>query len=150
MMDDLKVPTVSTQVQILCADGTRLAGTVFLPTATSHHEGPTRPEEWMNDGSPFFPFLPEGSAGALILNKDLLVAVTLAATPGMVLDVEREVQVEAAGEKLVGIIHIDLPANHQRVLDYLNLAPDFVPLYSGQSLHLLNKRHVSRLKEGRS
>jgi hypothetical protein len=149
-MEELKVPTVPTQVQILCADGSRLTGTVFLPTATSHHEGPTRPEEWINDGHPFFPFLPDGSSRALILNKDLLVAVTVGATPGMVLDVEREVEVEAGGEQLAGILHIDLPVYHQRVLDYLNLAPDFVPLYSGQSLHLLNKRHVSRLKEGRS
>jgi len=149
-MDELKVPTVPVAAQILCADGTRLAGTVFLPPGASHHDGPSRPEEWINDGHPFFPFLPDNGSVALILNKDLVVAVTVAATPGMILDVEREVQVEAAGESLSGILHIDLPENHQRVLDYLNLAPDFVPLYSGQSLHLLNKRHVSRLKEGRS
>jgi hypothetical protein len=149
-MDELKVPTVPVPAQILCADGSRLSGTVFLPPGASHHAGPSRPEEWINDGSPFFPFLPADGSVAVILNKRLVVAVTVAATPGMILDVEREVQVEAAGEKLAGILHIDLPENHQRVLDYLNLAPDFVPLYSGQSLHLLNKRHVSRLKEGRS
>jgi hypothetical protein len=149
-MDELRVPTVPVPAQILCADGSRLTGTVFLPPAASHHDGPTRPEEWINDGHPFFPFLPEDGSSAIILNKDLLVAITVAATPGMILDVEREVQVEAAGQRLVGILHIDLPENQQRVLDYLNLAPDFVPLYSEQSLHLLNKRHVTRLKEGRT
>jgi hypothetical protein len=149
-MDELKVPTVPVPARILCADGSRLTGTVFLPPGASHHDGPSRPEEWINDGSPFFPFLPDDGAAAYILNKDLVVAVTVEVMPGMILDVEREVQVEAAGEKLAGILHIDLPENHQRVLDYLNLAPDFVPLYSGQSLHLLNKRHVSRLKEGRT
>jgi hypothetical protein len=149
-MDELRVPTVPVSAQILRADGTRVAGTIFLPAAASHHDGPPRPEEWINDGHPFFPFLPLDGSSAVVLNKDLLVAVTVAATGGVILDVEREVQVEAAGEKLAGILHIDLPENQQRLLDYLNLAPDFVPLYSGQSLHLLNKRHVSSFKEGRS
>ena len=58
-MDDLRVPTVPVPAEILCADGSRLTGTVFLPPAASHHDGPTRPEEWINDGRPFFPFLPE-------------------------------------------------------------------------------------------
>ena len=42
-------------------DGGRLArGRIFLPAAASHHNGPMRADEWMNEPTPFFPFLPDG------------------------------------------------------------------------------------------
>ena len=59
-MDDLRVPTVPVPAEILCADGSRLTGTVFLPPRRRITTDPTRPEEWINDGRPFFPFLPDG------------------------------------------------------------------------------------------
>ena len=84
--------------------------------------------------------------------KEQLVAVTVpaAADTGFHADVLREVEIEAGGVTLVGTLHVDMPENHQRVLDYLNLAPAFVPLYAGSRLHLVHKRHVARLTEGRS
>ena len=151
-MDELRVPTVAVPAEVLCQDGRRLVGTVFVPAAASHHDGPTRPEEWINDGREFFALLPEGAASPVILNKEQLVADTVpaAADTGFHADVLREVEIEAGGVTLVGTLHVDMPENHQRVLDYLNLAPAFVPLYAGSRLHLVHKRHVARLTEGRS
>jgi hypothetical protein len=36
------------------------------------------------------------------------------------------------------------------VLDYLNQPPSFVALYAGDRVHLVHKRHVTRLTESRS
>lgn len=148
-MNDLRVPIVAVPAEVLCADGRRLTGSVFLPAAASHHDGPPRPEEWINDGRSFFALMPEGAVSPVILNKEQIVSVTVPAAAGNDFhpDVLREVEVEAGGERLVGTLHVDLPSNHQRVLDYLNLAPAFVPLYAGARIHLIHKRHVARLVE---
>jgi hypothetical protein len=149
-MDELRVPMVTVPAEVLCADGRRFSGTVFVPAAASHHDGPTRPEEWINDGREFFALLPEGASAPLILNKEQIVAVTVPAGPSLHADVLREVEIEAGGESFAGTLHVDMPENQQRVLDYLNRAPAFVPLYSGARLHLVHKRHIARLLEGRS
>jgi hypothetical protein len=151
-MDELRVPTVAVPAEVLCADGRRLTGTVFVPAAASHHDGPTRPEEWINDGRAFFALLPEGETTPMILNKVQLVTVTVPIWPDSDFhaDVLRQVEIEAGGQSIVGTLHVDMPENQQRVLDYLNLAPAFVALYAGSRLHLVHKRHVARLMEGRS
>ena len=78
------------------------------------------------------------------------VTVPASADSGFHADVLREVEIEAGGEAIAGTLHVDMPENQQRVLDYLNLAPAFVALYAGSRLHLVHKRHVVRLMEGRS
>lgn len=148
-MNELKVPTVALVAEVLCADGRRLRGRIFVPAAASHHDGPMRPEEWINDARSFFPFLPDDAGGSFILNKDQLVVVTVALADEQHSEVERSVRVECAGETLEGRLHIDMPTNQQRVLDYLNQPPAFVALYAGPQLHLVHKRHVSRLSEAR-
>jgi hypothetical protein len=149
-MDELRVPMVTVPAEVLCADGRRLSGTVFVPAAASHHDGPTRPEEWINDGREFFALLPDGAPAPLILNKEQIVTVTVPVESSLHADVLREVEIEAGSERIAGTLHVDMPENQQRVLDYLNRAPAFVPLYSGSRLHLVHKRHIARLLEGRS
>ncbi len=58
--------------------------------------------------------------------------------------------IECAGRTLEGNLHIDMPTNQQRVLDYLNRPPAFVSLYTGDRLHLVHKRHITRVTESRS
>jgi len=150
-MNELRVPTLALPAEVVCADGRTLLGRIFVPAAASHHEGPMRPEEWINDPRWFFPFLPDDATGPLILNKEQLVVVSVAYTPtedhG---EVERAVQMECAGRTLEGNLHIEMPTNQQRVLDYLNQPPPFVPLFTPDRLHLVHKRHVTRLTETRS
>lgn len=150
-MNELRVPTVALAAEILCADGRTLLGRIFVPAAASHHEGPTRPEEWINEPRGFFPFLPDDASGPLILNKEQLVVVTVAFVPSEDHgELERAVRIECAGRTLEGNLHIEMPTNQQRVLDYLNQPPAFVPLYAGERLHLVHKRHVTRLTEARA
>ena len=149
-MNELRVPTVALPAEVVCADGRSLVGRIFVPAAASHHQGPMRPEEWINEPRAFFPFLPDDAAGPLILNKEQLVLVSVAYAPSEDHgELERAVTIECGGRTLAGNLHIEMPTNQQRVLDYLNQPPAFVPLYAGDRLHLVHKRHVSRLAESR-
>lgn len=153
MSSELRVPTVALDAEIVCLDGTWCVGRIFLPAASSHHSGPMRPDEWMNDGTPFFPFLPANSASAVIMNKAQVVVLTVFAdAPAEEEGVEsphRRVQVECRERMVAGILVIDMPEGHQRVLDYLNRPDPFLIVRDGSREHLVRKERITRVVEPR-
>ena len=76
-MMELRVPTVALAAEVTCADGRTFTGRIFVPAAASHHSGPMRPEEWINEPLPYFPFLPDDAAVPVMLNKHTVLVVTL-------------------------------------------------------------------------
>jgi hypothetical protein len=150
-MSELRVPTVALAAEVACTDGRTFAGRIFVPAAASHHSGPMRPEEWINEPLPFFPFLPDDAAVPLMLNKHAVVVVTLPGGEGPEGDVpiglERRVAIECGERRLEGTLHIDMPENHQRVQDYLNRFELFLTLTDGPRRHLVQKEHITRVIE---
>jgi hypothetical protein len=151
-MSELRVPTLALDAEVLCADGRAFTGRIFLPAASSIHAGPMKPDEWMNDAVPFFPFLPEGERGSVILNKHevLVLSVTGPEDPGdadLPHGPERRLAVEVRGHVFTGTVRIDMPANQMRVLDYLNAAHRFLPMREGERSHLVRKARITRVLE---
>src|SRR6266496_4126223 len=77
---DFKVPTVALAAEVSCDDGRQFQGRIFLPASASAHTGVMRAEEWMNEPSRFFPLLPDGASGPVILNKREILVVTVPAS----------------------------------------------------------------------
>jgi hypothetical protein len=151
-MSELRVPTIATVAQVTCADGRVFAGRVFVPAAAFRHSGPMRPDEWINEPAPFFPFLPDREDVPVLLNKDEVVAISISAA-GPEEDTEngevvvRSLTVECGALRLEGDLRIDMPEGHRRVLDTLNRPERFLTLSAGKRLHLVHKRHVTRVVE---
>ena len=78
-MSDLRVPTISLPVEIRCADGSSIAGEIFLPSQSSRQSGPMRIEEWSDTVHAFFPFRSHDARALTILNRDAVVAVAVPA-----------------------------------------------------------------------
>ena len=155
-MSELKVPTRSLPVVVTTAEGRSVAGQVFMPTTASRHAGPMRPEEWINEASFFFPFLPEGSAGGpMLLNKSQVAIISLTAgseeQDAGVADavLKRRVIVECGARRLEGMLRIEMPIHHSRVLDHLNRPEPFMVLREGDRDHLIQKQHVTKVIEVR-
>lgn len=153
-MSELKVPTVVVDAEVSCADGRSFVGRVFIPAASPLHGGPTRPEEWMNDPTPFFPFLPKDGDGPVLLNKREVLILSFAASAGReeeapeeALGPERRVTLEAEDRRLEGTLVIDMPTSHMRVLDYLNRGGAFLTLRDGERHHLVQKERITRVIE---
>ena len=134
---DFKVPTVALAAETAMVDGRRFRGRIFLPTAAHDHSGTMRPEEWMNDGVDFFPFLLDKEGAPVLLNKREIVAVTVPASSdrdttleGMPLP-RRQLVLECGARRFEGTIVIDMPDHHSRVLDYLNRPGPFLTLRDG-------------------
>lgn len=151
-MTELRVPTLALEAEIVCADGTWFQGRIFLPVASSHHSGPMRPVEWLNDASaPFFPFLPTNASASVILNKaEVVVLTVLEETEPDEEGVEsphRNVRIECRDRTVSGVVVIDMPEGHQRVLDYLNAPDPFLVVREGRKHHLVRKSRITRLSE---
>lgn len=152
-MSELRVPTIALDAEIVCGDGTWYVGRIFLPAASSHHTGVMRPDEWMNDTTPFFPFLPANSSTSVILNKSEVVVLSVVVEGALeeegVESPHRRVQVECRDRVIAGILTIDMPEGHQRVLDCLNRPDPFLILRDGDREHLVRKQRITRVIETR-
>jgi len=152
-MDELRVPTVALAAEVLCADGRRFRGRIFVPAAAPTHAGPARAEDWMNESSLFFPFLPEEGGRAVLLNKRETLVVTVAAEadaedlPEEAAGPAHRVAVEAESARLEGTIVVTMPEGHGRVLDYLNRPQSFLMLREGGRHHLIQKERITRVLE---
>ena len=149
-MDELRVPTLKLSVSIGYFDEERLKGDVFLPAMAANHDGPTRPEEWLNHENPFFPFVPDGESGAVILNKRyvIVLSVPLGAFSGVGLTgIERKVSLECGRLKMKGSVLIDMPASQSRLADWINRPDRFLVLRDETDVHLVQKSRITRLSE---
>jgi hypothetical protein len=148
-----QIPRLLRAAEVLCADGRVLRGRVFLPATAASHPGAMRAEEWMNDPVTFFPFLPDGEGSPVILNKQQLVVITVAASADRdeTLDAVgvpvRRVNVECGALRLSGDVLVDMPANHSRVLDLLNRPGAFLNVRDGERHHLVAKARITRVSE---
>jgi hypothetical protein len=153
MIEELRVPTVALTAEVLCSDGRSVLGRIFLPAASSSHEGPMRAEEWANDAVPFFPFLPDESETPVILNKDDVLVVSVASSADASPDAElvalpeRRVVVECGGRSIEGTVRIGTPDGQGRVLDYMNHPEPFLTLHDSERDHLIRKRRITRVIE---
>jgi len=148
-----RVPRLLRAAEVLCADGRVLRGRVFLPAAAESHPGAMRAEEWMNDSAPFVPFLPDGEGRPVILNKQQITVVTVAASVDHDEAMDetgapvRRVRVECGALRLEGDVLVDMPANHSRILDLLNRPGAFLNVRDGERHHLVSKSRITRVSE---
>jgi hypothetical protein len=150
-MSEMRVPTVALPVELYLADGGHLVGRIFLPETAHLHDGPTRPDEWLNDPTPFFPFLPQGGDDYVLANKRELLAVSVPAEaneeplPEGVQLPARRVIVECRERRFEGTLILDMPASHPRVLDHMNHPETFLTLRAGDRHYVVLKRRITRV-----
>jgi hypothetical protein len=151
---DLRVPTATFVAEVVLAGGEALRGRFFVPSHTSLHPGPMRPDERLNDDADFFPFLPAEGTDPVILNKRQVAWVTFDTRtfPSSDEDESLEelspghrVSVDCHGKKLEGTLVIDLPGYKSRVLDRLNQPERFIRIKDGSFLHYVSRDHISKV-----
>jgi hypothetical protein len=151
-MSELRVPTVAMAAEVLCADGRSFRGRVFVPALASRHSGPMRLEEWLNEPTQFFPFLPDDAGSPVLMNKREVLVMTFTASPANEEAPEpetprRRVAVECEARRLEGVLVIDMPSHLRRVLDCLNRPQMFLTLHDDQRHHLVQKERITRVLE---
>lgn len=149
--NELRVPTVALAAEIRYFDERALNGRIFLPALAQNHGGPTRPDEWMNQGSMFFPFVPDAGGPAVILNKRYVIMLSLGAVQEFEVAEEvgapRLVRIECGNLSVEGMLHIDMPPQQSRVLDFVNRNDAFLTIRDGEQLHIIQKNRITLISE---
>ncbi len=151
-MDVFRVPKREEHVRILLDDGRTLEGELFAAVV-----GPDgmagRVVDRLNDAAEDFLAVKCGD-DRFLLNKAGIVTVQSPGgsreAVGLAEDSGREAPVRlglAGGTGLVGRILILAPPERSRVLDYLNLAPRFFPLFGDRVVSLVHKRYVVTVRD---
>lgn len=146
-MDDFRVPTVAMPAEIRYFDERALVGRIFLPPRDPEHGGPMEPAEWLNQSSNFFPFLQDGAAGGVLLNKRYVVVLTVPLPEGELPLLGAPVRIECATLTLEGVLELEMPENQRRVLDVINSPEPFVVLRSGEKRHIIQKNRITTMTE---
>ncbi|SRR5258708_7370564 len=150
--NELRVPTVRLAVEIRYFDERPMRGSIFLPAGAQRHGGAMRPDEWMNQANPFFPFQPEEGGRPIVLNKRYVVVLTVTLTgeeserdddAGSI----RKVTVQCGTLELNGTIYLEMPENQRRLLDFVNRPEPFLNLHDGEQRHIIQKNRITSITE---
>ncbi len=149
-MQMFQVPKHRTPVELLLADGTSRAVSVFLAESAARHPGPERPSDVLDGESEFIPAV-EASTDAVFVLKCTSVVVARVASSVEGDDVtqgttptEHEVEITlVGGAKLRGFVSYSLPPDRSRLTDFLNSEPRFIKLIEQDGVALVNKQHVA-------
>ncbi len=151
-MKIFRVPQREIAVRVMMADGDILDGILYVP-ATGHGGGPGRLGERLNDeGESFIPLAQDREA--FLVNKTRIMLVELPAGEEELefheADSGKECHVEVwmKGDlRLTGRLKYTMPVEKERILDYLNAAPMFIPMLRNGRVVLVNGRYLVRIKD---
>lgn len=151
-METLRVPMLPLAVELRYFDERLMKGQIFLPPQSNRHDGPMRPDEWLNQSTRFFPFLADGTLDPVILNKRYVVVLTATRWVDVAEEIEeigvaRKVLVECGKLRLAGIVNINLPEEQSRLLDWVNLPEAFLLVHEGPLWHIIQKNRITSFQE---
>jgi hypothetical protein len=150
-MDDLRVPKRRVPAVVLLPRGAERRIALFLAEAASGHAGQERPSDLLCGGDDFVPAVDEATGQMTFLNRAALAVVRVARAleaddAEATLPTEHDVEVLFSdGLVLRGLVSYLRPADHARLVDYLNEPTPFFRLHEGDTVALVNKRHVKRV-----
>lgn len=157
MTDAYRVPKRNVPVEVVLAGRSPLLVDLYLSDCAERHAGLERPSDLLNGPDRFLPASDSGGS-VLFLHRDGLISVSFDAEHEQVSEAEQAVEIAADestsvevevvledGMSIAGEINQMMPEGHRRLQDVLNLDTRFLILWSGDRVHLINKRRVIRV-----
>jgi hypothetical protein len=152
-----RVPKHKLPVELVSAGGLEERGFLFRSEHAEVHSGPERAIDLLNGESEFIVFEDERSQ-VNFLSRNSVALVTLVSDasgsdPITELEpLEADLDIQATvrilledGISLEGVTRYQLPAEHSRVLDFLNTDSRFLPLVHDGRVSFVNKTRIVRV-----
>lgn len=150
-MHTLRIPQRMVPVRVLLADSQTVEGGFYVP-AIGPDGRPGRLLDRLNDDAE--EFVPLAGRYETLLSKSSIVYVQLASgqerLEGIEATLAREQQVRlvlSLGNTAEGWLRYLMPEEKARLLDYLNVAPRFIPLIGAQRVTVVNRRFITSVQE---
>lgn len=139
-MNQYRVDKREQPATLFLADGVVQEGMLYLSPFSQSHSGEQSLLELLRDREVFIPFRSQGGNFALI-NKEAVTHLRYQPVSDFEPPYGDRVNVRITffgGELLQGSIALDMPEGQSRLQDYLNAAPGFFPLDSGDAHYIVN------------
>lgn len=163
MTEEYRVPRPSVSATVAVEGGAPRTVRLYLRDRSETHAGPDRPLDLLNGSRRFLPVEDPDEGFTLLRRASILVlsvpadaeragepgdAEDLAARdPEMAGACRREVRVRMeGGTEVQGTVVYVLPEGERRLQDYFNRCPDFVRLWDGDTVRLVNARRILRIR----
>jgi len=151
MPDDIRVPTVPVDVDLLLSDGTAARVTIHLSSSSPFHDGSETLDEFFDAPRGFLP-VRDSDGRTQLIGRHAIVTATAPASapllsrlPGRVLDTIFFLKLHLdTGEVLEGTLVANLPTAAARVSDAFNMVEEFLPLESSDTVTFVRKDRIVR------
>lgn len=143
--DELRVPTVPTEVTLILGGGRRETVMLYLASASRKHEGPESLLEFLNRAGTFVPVKLSTGDSALVGRDTIRCVIAARDTTHEELGIPSIdlVRVQMGDlPDIEGVLrHVD-PHDRSRLSDHFNHADRFFAVESGETVHYVHKLHV--------
>jgi hypothetical protein len=141
------------QIVVRTRGGETVAGDMFLQAYGRYGGGAERPIDILNAAEHFFP-LRVGNGDTVLIAKDQVVSVSCDVSGGDEDDFEEEITRKVAveiglinGESVKATVLLEVPDDHPRLLDFLNLRKmRFLSLGTDDGLLHVNRSMIERVR----
>jgi hypothetical protein len=148
-MDDGKIQKAARKANLVLSSGRRIRGNVFVWLYDSHHFGPQRVGELLNENLAFLPI--KTDKGVVLVNRTHIVSAALPADREhdelVKLGKRYEVRVTTTNGAVRGAVFVNLPAVTNRVADYFNQPIRFLPLFQARTVIYLNRDFILLVRD---
>lgn len=149
-MSEYRIEKQRRELRLVLADGSKLAGDVFLRSVSRYRSRPEDPADLLNDAEPFFALERKGEA--LLVSKAQVARAETELTEDDALDTGAlGVIVEITmkdGSTCDGSIFLESRSDRPRLMDFLNSFHDrFLPVVSPKQVLLLNTQYIAHVRE---
>jgi len=153
MPDDIRVPTVPVEVDLLLSDGAEARVTIHLSSSSPFHDGSETLDEFFNAARGFLP-VRDSVGRTQLVGRHAIVSATASASapllsrlPGRVLETIFFLKLHLdTGRVLEGTLVANLPTAAARVSDAFNMAEDFLPVESSDLVTFVRKDRIVRVE----
>lgn len=123
-------------------------GWIFLESSSPIHRGSERVEDFLNlRKEPFFPFLGEENNLVFLVNRNRVLYLMEPIPDEEPIIGPPAVIYLTDGERYEVAMTSDLPTDHARLQDYLNLDQHFLSFQMPKALIHFNKNHIVKVTE---
>lgn len=150
-----KIPKISVSIICQMMTGEKISGEIFVDDLGSQDYTSQQLIDFFNDVPPYFPCRASGGSKPILIQKSWVAQIEIIdmmakfqAQAEAPIVVRKNATLYRSGlESVQATIILDMPEDHSRVMDLLNLRQTFFPAIIADRYCLVNARQIYKIEE---
>ena len=149
-----RIPKISAPINCLMMSGEKISGEIFVDDLGSHEYTAQQLIDFFNDEPPYFPIRTSIGSKPILIQKSWVAQIEII---GMIKRFQEQAAPLVSQKRAIlhrpplapveATIILDMPEDHSRLLDLLNLLLTFIPAIVEGTYCLVNARQIFKIEE---